>query len=210
MKNYSYILLFILNIIFYSCTDVIEVDVPDSPPRLVVEASIDWIKGTDGSEQLVKLSTSTPYFENLEETPVRGASVKVINDSDRTEFSFADQNDGTYRTSDFTPLMGQSYTLEIVYDGEVYLAKETMTAVTDITSVFQSRDNGFDKNALEVNIEWNDPANIKNFYLSKFQRRGDLLQTLFDLKDEFTDGNRMTIFYEKLNNEDTGETEFQP
>ncbi|WKK65512.1 DUF4249 domain-containing protein [Lutimonas zeaxanthinifaciens] len=210
MKNYIYILVFALNFIFYSCTDVIDVDVPVAPPRLVIEASMDWVKGTDGSEQLIKLSTSTPYFENLQETPVTGASVKVINDSDLTEFIFTDQNNGTYTTGNFIPALGQSYTLEILYDNEIYRASETMTAVTEITSVFQSRDNGFDKNALEVNIEWNDPADIENFYLTKFKRRGDLLQTLFDLKDEFTNGNRMTIFYEKLNDDDSGETEFQP
>ena len=83
MKNYIYILVFAVNFIFYSCTDVIDVDVPVAPPRLVVEASIDWIKGTDGSEQTIKLSTSTPYFENLQESPVSGASVKIINDYPR-------------------------------------------------------------------------------------------------------------------------------
>ena len=85
-----------------------------------------------------------------------------------------------------------------------------MTAVTDITDVYQSRENGFDKEALEVNIDFLDPEGINNYYLSKFQRRGDQFQTLFDVKDEFTDGNKMSIFYEKLEDEDSGEKEFVP
>ena len=54
---------------FTSCTDVIDVDVPTAPPRLVIEASIDWQKGTSGNFQRVRLSTSTPFFENLQESP---------------------------------------------------------------------------------------------------------------------------------------------
>lgn len=210
MKNYIYKLLLSLLIFTTSCTDVIEVDVPEAPPRLVIEASMDWEKGSSGNEQLIKLSTSTPFFDNLAETPVRGAVVSVTNDADNTEVLFIDENNGNYSTNEFVPIMGQSYTLNILHDNEMYRATETMTPVTEITSVFQSRENGFDNDALEVNIEFNDPKDIENFYLSKFQRRGDLLQTLIGVKDEFTDGNKISIFYEKLQNDDTGETEFVP
>ena len=171
---------------------------------------MDWIKGSSGNQQTIKLSTSTPFFDNLVENPAKGAIVKVINDTDSREVIFTDQNNGNYVTNEFVPVMGQSYTLEILFDNEIYRASETMIPVTDITAVFQTRENGFDKDALEVNIEFNDPKDIRNFYLAKFQRRGDLLQTLFDVKDEFTDGNKMSIFYEKINNDDTGENEFVP
>jgi len=210
MKNYIFKILLSLLLLTGSCTDVIDIEVPEAAPRLVIEASMDWIKGTSGSQQSIKLSTSTPFFDNLVENPATGAIVKVINDTDSREVTFTDQNNGNYVTNEFVPVMGQSYTLEILYENEIYLASETMIPVTDITSVFQTRENGFDKDALEVNIEFNDPKDIKNFYLTKFQRRGDLLQTLFDVKDEFTDGNKMSIFYEKINNDDTGETEFVP
>ena len=210
MKSYILKISFAFSFLFMSCTDVIDVDVPEAEPRLVVEASIDWQKGTSGNSQVIKLSLSTPYFDNLLETPVTGASVKVINNDDKSEVQFTDLNNGNYSTENFVPVMGQSYTLMVLYDDEIYLASETMTAVTDITNVYQSRENGFDKEALEVNIEFIDPAGIDNYYLSKFQRRGDQFQTLFDVKDEFTDGNKMSIFYEKLEDEDSGEKEFVP
>ena len=210
MKSYILKISFAFSFLFMSCTDVIDVDVPEAEPRLVVEASIDWQKGTSGNSQVIKLSLSTPYFDNLLETPVTGASVKVINNDDKSEVQFTDLNNGNYSTENFVPIMAQSYTLMVIYDEEIYLATETMTAVTDITNVYQSRENGFDKEALEVNIEFIDPAGIDNYYLSKFQRRGDQFQTLFDVKDEFTDGNKMSIFYEKLEDEDSGEKEFVP
>ena len=210
MKNYILKYVVIFTVFFASCTDVIDVEVPVAPPRLVIEASIDWEKGTPGNQQVINLSLSTPYFDNLSEEPVRGAFIRIINNQDQSETLFSDQNDGSYATNEFVPVMNQSYTLEVVYENEIYLATETMTPVTHITQVFQSTDNGFDKNALEVNITFDDPKDETNFYLTKFQRRGDLLQTLFDVKDEFTNGNEILIFYEKLNNDDSGEEEFKP
>ncbi len=210
MKSSIKIFSLIFSLFLASCTDVIDVEVPEAPPRLVIEASMDWQKGTSGNSQTVKLSLSTPYFDNLLETPVTGASVKVINNENQTEVIFTDMNDGDYVTDSFEPVMGNSYTLMVNYDGDLYLATETMTSVSPISDVYQSTENGFSKDALEVNIEFFDPAGVENFYLAKFQRRGDKFQTLFDIKDEFTDGNKMSIFYEKLENEDTGETEFQP
>lgn len=210
MKSSIKIFSVAFSLLLMSCTDVIEVNVPEAPPRLVIEASMDWQKGTLGNSQTVKLSLSTPYFDNLIESPVTGASVKVINNESQAEVIFTDSNNGNYITDSFDPVMGDSYTLMVNYDGDLYLATETMTSVSPISDVFQSTENGFNKDALEVNIEFFDPAGEENFYLSKFQRRGDKFQTLFDLKDEFTDGNKMSIFYEKLENEDSGETEFQP
>jgi len=210
MKSYIIKFSFALLLMTTSCTDVIDLEVPEEAPRLVIEASMNWEKGSSGKEQVILLSLSTPYFENLNETPVTGAMVRVIKDDDQSVYVFQDQNDGSYSTDEFEAVMGQSYTLEVTYENEVYLSTEKMTPVPVIAEVYQSRENGFDKNALEVNVAYNDPKDFRNFYLIKFQRRGDLLPTLFDMKDEFTDGNLMTIFYEKLNDEDSGEMEFQP
>lgn len=210
MKNYILNYIMVLGVLISSCTDVIEVDLPVAPPRLVIEASIDWQKETLGNDQEIKLSLSSPFYDNLTQSPVTGAFVKIINNQDKSEVIFEDQNNGSYITSDFIAIMDQSYTLEVVYADETYLATETMTPVPVITEVYQSTNNGFDKNALEVNLVFKDPIDETNFYLSKFQRQGDLLPTLFDVNDEFTNGNEINIFYEKINNDTTGEKEFVP
>jgi len=210
MKNYTFLCFFMVSLMIVGCTDVIDIEVPQEPPRLVIEASIDWEKGTSGRLQTIDLSLSSPYFDNLTRTPVEGANVKIIVDDEAIEFVFQDENNGTYSTDQFIPLMRASYTLVVEYDGETYMAKEVLTPVTEIMAVFQSRESGFDKNALEVNIEFLDPVNEENFYLTRFQRRGDLFPTLFDVKDEFTNGNIMNFFYEKRTDEDTGEKEFEP
>ncbi|MBS9464210.1 DUF4249 domain-containing protein [Flagellimonas sp. 389] len=208
MKQIYKILFSMLLITVTSCTDVIEVDVPEGPIRLTIEASLDWEKGTTGNDQTILLSTSTPFFESQQNTAVIGASVKVTNNDSGTEFIFEDENDGRYTTTSFEPIIGNSYTLEVVYQEETYTATETLLPVTDITSVTQSTEDGEDDEVLEVNVSFEDPADVENYYFLRFQSRDDLLPELFYIKDEFIDGNEFTIYYEKLEDEDNNIREF--
>jgi len=197
------------SILVVSCTDVINVEVPVAPPRLVIEASLDWEKGTDGKEQAIKLSMSNPYFDTSENNKVVGASVKIINNENQSETLFVDQNNGFYTTAEFNPVLNQSYTLTIINKGETYTAIETFSSVPDIEEVYQTTEKGVDKDALEVNIVFKDPLPQVNFYLLKVKEQADLLPQLFYGSDDFTDGNLSTIIYERLEDEDNNQKEFK-
>lgn len=196
MSQYFRILTLLAFLSLTSCNDVIDVEVPIAPSHLVIEASIDWELETAGNEQIIYLSLSTPYFDSEQINVVIGATVKVVNDTNGKVFIFEDQNNGAYKTINFEPIVNQSYTLQVVYNNEVYIANETLMPGVKIDEVTQSIDQGFDKDALEVNVFFTDPANIENFYILKFQQEGDYLPSLFDFSDEFTDGNQLTIFNE--------------
>lgn len=202
--------LILLGLILASCTDVIDVELQAAPPRLVVEASINWEKGTIGNNQSISLSISTPYFDSTNNEYVSSASVKVLNENDGTEFIFSHQNEGVYACIDFIPELYQSYILEIEYKEEMYIAKETLMPVTDITKISQSKENGFVDDVIGVAVSFKDPVAEDNYYLMKFQEQKDLLPTLFDADDEFTNGNEMRIVYEKITDEKTGEKELEP
>ena len=211
MKVYLKLVLFLLTLSFASCEDVIDVDLQAGPSRLVIEASLDWEKGTTGSNQTIKLSKSTPYFDTTTNTSVTNASVRVINDNNDAEFIFTHQDNGAYTTTGFVPVINQSYTLEVIHEGETYTANETLTSVTDITEINQSRESGFDEDELEVNIIFTDPESEENYYLFKIQRHGDLLPILGDWDDEFVNGNEITWWFEKEEDEDTDKIEaFMP
>ncbi len=196
------------SISFISCTDVIDVDVQEAESRLVIEASIDWEKGTAGNNQTIKISTSTPYF-NQELLEAIGASVIVTNDSNGAQFIFVDLNNGNYSTDSFLPVIGQSYTLEVVYNGETYRANEILAPVVDIVDVYQSTDKGL-VDVLEINVDFQDPANEENFYFFKIKEQADTLPTLFDISDEFVDGNLINVFNEREENGDINQLEYQP
>ncbi len=197
-------------LIFASCEDVIDVDVPTAAPRLVVEASLDWEKGSVGNNQTITLRTSTPYFDTTTNNSVTGATVKVTNTNSGAEFIFTDQNDGTYTTSSFIPVINDTYTLEIVYDGENYRATETLKSVSDINRVTQSLEGGFDDEVLDVTLYWDDPADEENYYLVRVIEEGDLFPFLEEISDEFINGNEIEDFFEKDDDADDPTEEFNP
>ncbi|WP_339840446.1 DUF4249 domain-containing protein [uncultured Maribacter sp.] len=203
MRNYIKItaLLFISSLT--SCSDVIDVDVQQGPTRLVIQASLDWEKGTNGNEQVVYLSTSTDFFDTTSNTAVTGASVAVTNDTSGAEFIFTDQNDGSYSTTEFVPVLNQSYSMVIVHDGETYTAQETLMSVTDITRLYQDREDGFNDEELELHVEYTDPEDEENYYLFKFQREGDLLPQFEVGDDEFINGNQVDEWFELDEDDDT-------
>lgn len=207
MRTYFSSIIVVLGLFATSCEDVIDLEVQEAPIKLTIEASLDWEKGTLGNEQTIKLSTSKGYFDKNAGTTVTGASVKVTNDSSNEVFVFEDQNNGEYFTSSFKPVVNQSYTLEVVHNSETYVAHETLTQVTDIQDITQSKNNGFDEEDLEVNVIFTDPEEENNYYLFKFQKRGDLLPTLESADDEFVNGNRIRWYHEKNDDADTDKNE---
>ncbi|WP_276166860.1 DUF4249 family protein [Zobellia alginiliquefaciens] len=207
MQNIYKVTLLLLILSITSCTDVVDVEVQEGTKRLVIQASLDWKKGTSGNEQSVKLSTSTEFFDTTSNTAVTGASVSVTNDTSGAEFIFTDQNNGEYTTSEFVPVMDQSYTLEVVYNGETFTAQETMTPVTEITDLYQGREDGFDDEELELHVEFTDPEDEENFYLFRFHKLGDLLPEFEVGNDEFINGNEIDTWYETEEDEDTDKIE---
>ena len=210
MRTFVRVLIFVLIAQATSCTDVIDLTVQDGPTRLVVEASLDWEKGTQGNIQTIKLSESTPFFDTNSQTAVTNANVRVTNTSNGTVFVFEHQSHGEYLTTEFEPILGQSYSLQIDYNGESFSATETMTGVTEITDVFQDREDGFEDDVLEVHVNFTDPLDEENNYLFKFQRRGDLLPELEEADDEFVNGNEIDWWYEIEEDEDQNILPFQP
>ncbi len=207
MKLYQRILLLFSIMALASCEDVIDVPVQSASLRLTVEASLDWEKGTVGNVQTISLSTSTPFFDTTTNTAVTGAIVTVTNDGNGAKVVFTDRNDGTYTTIEFVPVLRQAYTLEIQYNGETYTANETLNPLTDITEITQSREDGFDEEALEVRILFTDPLEEGNNYLFKFQKEGELLPELEVGNDEFINGNEIDWWYEIEEDEETDKIE---
>nr|WP_320119873.1 DUF4249 domain-containing protein [uncultured Marinifilum sp.] len=196
-------------LLFSACTKVVNVDVPEADSKLVIEASIDWKKGTSGNIQSIKLSKSTPYFSDNQSIIATGAEVSISDETSNQEFIFEDQNNGEYLCTNFIPVINRTYSLKIVYEKETYTAVETLQSLSGISKIDQSVENGFDDEAIEINIYIPDPANEPNYYMLKYYERGDLLPEISDLKDEFIDGNEIKLFWEKQDDDDTNEEEFK-
>ena len=188
------LLYLILFVTLYNCEDVIEVDLNESEPRLVIEASINWFKGTQGNEQEIKLSLSAPFFQ--EEIPPANGAVVEIQDSNGNVFNFIEElNTGIYRNDNFIPVLNEIYTLSILYQGELYTASEMLKSVVPIDFIEQIDDGGFSGEDIELKAFYTDPANIENYYFFEFLSDVSVVPNLEVYEDRFTDGNQIFGFY---------------
>lgn len=199
MKNTLKYLIVSCCFFLLSCTKVVDVNLETAEPKLVIDASIDWVKGTTGNVQKIKLSTTTGYYNPIFPT-VSGADISITN-SANTVFSFI-ENPGTgeYVCSNFQPVIGETYTLKIVLNGEIYTATETCIGVPDIeNNIAQSNTGGFGSDEVEITYYYQDDSHQENYYLhgirspvSKFpdykaeddkKSQGNLMQQYFSDKD---------------------------
>lgn len=176
-----------------SCTDVIEVNVPNGGARLVVEASINWQKGTLGETQTISLRKSTAFFDKNPDAPVTGASVTVTKENDGSIFVFADQKNGSYTATDFVPELNASYTLEIYYNGNSYTATETLIAAPVINRIEQTIEGSDGDTEILLQVFLDDPGDVINYYLGEFTPSNLPLPSLAVINDEFSDGNENYI-----------------
>lgn len=202
--KYLKIIAIISFIFFTACTDVISVEVPFEGSRLIIEASLDWEKGTLGNEQTIKLSLSSAYFDETNiNNGATGASVQVTNRDDGSVFVFTDTNNtGEYITTDFVPLVNNTYTLEVIYEGETYIGEETLLPLTGIKNIEQTLIGGIDPEVIDLQISFDDPVDEENYYLLIYYEHGDLFPFLDDTSDEFRNGNTITDVFEKREDED--------
>lgn len=191
MKNCFFILLLV---ICFSCEDVIDVDLNDAAPKLVIEASINWLKNTSGNEQNIKLTLTAPYFDESV-PPANGAQVAISNSSN-IQFNFEEEGTtGIYKNSSFIPIINETYVLTIVYQGETYTATETLKSVVPLDYVEQNDEGGFSGDETELKAFYTDPADEENYYFFEFTSNITVLPSLEVYKDEFTNGNQIFGFY---------------
>ena len=177
-----------------SCEDVIDLDLNTTDPKLVIEASINWLKGTSGNEQEIKLSLTAPYFDD-NVPPANGAQV-IITDANNNQFNFIeDSNSGVYKNNSFIPEINQTYYLTIIYEGNTYIAEETLESVASIDFIEQNDNGGFSGNETEIKAYYTDPEDEQNFYFFEFISNIPVIPSLEVYKDEFTNGNQIFGFY---------------
>ena len=177
-----------------SCEDVVNVNVPTENPRLVIDASINWFKGTQGNEQNIKLTLTSPYFDSSV-PPANGAQIQIT-DSNNEVFNFIeDGSTGTYKNNSFIPVLNETYNLTIIYQGETYTASETLKSVSSIDYVEQNDNGGFSGNETELKAYYTDPVDEENYYFFEFISDIPVIPSLEVYKDEFTNGNQIFGFY---------------
>ena len=199
MKNIKlYIILFLASFSIISCEEVVDVDLNTAAPKLVIDASIKWEKETTGNLQKIKLTTTTDYYSN-QIPPATGATVTVTNISLDTAVTYTfieDGQTGEYNCSNFTPVIGNDYSLNIIYKGETYTATSRFMASPVIAKTEQSLKPGIEgKDVYEIKFYFQDNGDEDNFYLVGAKNARIAYPEYGAMSDELSQGNLMFAFY---------------
>lgn len=194
MKKVLFLLIFVG--LFSACEDVVEVNLEEAEPRLIVDAIMEWEKGTSGTNQTIKLSRTRDFFEQ-EPRPVSGANI-IVKKNSGEEFTFEETTSGEYVTTSFLPEINELYELKIEVDGNVYEAEETLKPVVEIESIEQNDEGGFSGEDIELKVFYQDPEGEENYYLFKYFAPFLAFPEFSIFDDEFNNGNRsFSLFSEE-------------
>ncbi len=156
-----------LTIIISSCEDVIELELKNSASRLVVESLI-----TDNSQPVtVKLSKSADYYSESEMPLVSGALV-IINDNNQIIDTLIESDAGIYRSSKIKGIPGHLYQLTIVAENLTVTGTSVMPQEVKLDSLDYEWGENPHSEGYMVNLRFNDPAGILNYYRIKIDING--------------------------------------
>lgn len=195
-KFKTIVLSLITIVVFNSCEDVIEVEVPQTPPRL----SIDGLVRLDASQANTTVSIKASLTSNFfgETTPAELTNISIINPDyqptsplDERALTLLEESPGVYtgtkRTIFFTDGELQ---LAIEYNGQRYLALTRYVPSTPVTELVQGEGTLFSGNETEVIVSFTDNGDRDDFYLVDLDF-GDYLVT----EDEFYQGQTFQFSY---------------
>jgi hypothetical protein len=172
MKNKTGILLFLI-LLFSGCEKVIEVDLNDANPTIVIEANI------TNSEKLVevKISKTGSYFGTDSVQMVSNALVIIENDTGN-KVTLNEVKEGIYKSWDLHPMPGQKYKITVVAEGQTYEAESILNFAVEIDSLSVEYNDGFAflKSGYNVNLYFHDPEEAKNYYRLKIYVNGKIEQ----------------------------------
>ncbi|MES2836200.1 MAG: DUF4249 domain-containing protein [Bacteroidota bacterium] len=181
MKKILFILVS-LSIFLVSCEDVIDIELEQGTPFLVVDAFLN----DKAQNQKVRITQSAPYFENVPAKGMTGATVNVSDGLGRS-FNFVDQGNGDYvlpiNAADSLPfaIVGNYYKLEIKYNGETYSSEALLNRTAPIDSIFATfQTNSFAgpddaKDGYAIDLKSIDPLGEGDTYWFKVYRNDTLL-----------------------------------
>lgn len=118
--------------IFSSCEDVIDVNLDQGRSQLVVDAFLT----NDSLPQIIQLSQSSEFFSNSLPQAVNDAKVKLEAASDGKTYNFIGDDNGNFiydpALNGSLDRIGETYLLELQYEGNTYTASSTLRPVPKI------------------------------------------------------------------------------
>ncbi len=194
LKRTFFLLFFIC--LSFSCEDVIDVETPNTPTRLTIDALVRIDTEDPTTKITVRAGVTSSFFTDVEPTTLD--QISVINPDyvpasplDERVITLIEVAPGEYQGEKNTKFFTEGeLQLIIEHEGQRYLALTRYARSSRIANIEQGDNMLFSENDKEIKISFSDDGEIDNFYLFDFGR-GDYLVT----EDEFYQGQSFGFSY---------------
>jgi hypothetical protein len=168
-------------ILLASCQKVINVDIKNAIPQIVIEANM----ANDSSAAIVNISRTINFSQSNKFEGVSNAMVSITDDAGVVTNLSATAN-GIYKSipTKFAP--EKTYHLKVIIDNKTYESISTMPSVVKLDTIL-SLPNTFGKGVILV-PSYLDPKGVKNYYRFLITLNDTLRNDLFISDDQFNDG----------------------
>lgn len=158
--------------IFASCEKVIDYNLDNSKPVIVIEATL-----TDSREPCtVSISKTSAYFGSSESTQVKGAKVSVKSDNGKQRY-FTEVSPGIYQFEKVFVASKVWYTVYVEYEGITYTARSYLNEFVPLVDCTLTYFEGFGffDSGYKINCFIKDPPNVENYYRLKMYVNGKVV-----------------------------------
>ncbi len=179
----SFIFIFSLMVLFTSCEKVIELDLENTEPTLVIEGNITNQPGP----YFVKLTKTLPLDQSSIYPGVENAQI-IISDDVGTVDTLKYTMNGIYATSKLNGVEGRTYKLIVKSEGMTYEAKSTIPQNVQFESI---RINKFTFAGEDQNVVipiYKDPTTLGNNYNFRLTVNDTLDNSYFVWNDNTNNG----------------------
>lgn len=166
---------------------MIDLKLKDAGKQYVVEGNITDQPGP----YTVTISQTGAFTSSTSFEGVAGAQVIIWDNAGDSE-TLQEVQPGIYESEHLTGQTGRTYSLRIAVDNKVFTASSTMPYKVPFDSLAIREEPNENKTVLAAIPFFTDPKGQGNYYRFNQYINGQLDKTLYELSDDFTDGQANT------------------
>lgn len=185
----AYCLFILLPACFFwsSCEDIINIDLDDAEPKLVIAGEVSFLRNAE-----VSVSRTVPFSSAQPFDPVSGAEVEVEYVGHQT-YRLSEIRPGVYASSsEVTPREGRTFRLRVAVGSKVFTATSVMPDLVNADSIGTTVTTVFGEERKSVALKYQDPPGAANYYRYLWSINGSPFKMVRATDDKFNDGRYVT------------------
>ncbi len=173
-----------VTIFLTSCTKVIDINLNDAAPQIVIEGNI----SNGAGPYQVQISRTINFSDANIFPKVSGALVIISDINSALSDTLIENSPGIYNTKSIKGLVGHSYQLSVLANGNLYTSQSTIPQSVNLDTITFHKTNFFGNFQVNPVVNFMDPSNIINYYSFSLTVNGVKKEDTYLYTDRLADG----------------------